>query len=45
LDGSVKTNFSNLNISNQIQRPLLIDEKRNSFAGSITIEGLHKRDK
>ena len=45
LDGSVKINFSDLNISNQIQRPLLIDEKRNSFASSTTTEGLHKRDK
>jgi hypothetical protein len=45
LDGSVKINFSYLNILNQIQRPLLMDEKRNSFAGSITTEGLHKRDK
>jgi hypothetical protein len=45
LDGSVKISFSDLNISNQIQRPLLMDEKRNSFAGSTTTEGLHKRDK
>jgi hypothetical protein len=45
LDGSVKISFSDLNISNQIQRPLLMDEKRNSFAGSITTKGLHKRDK
>ena len=30
-DGSVKINFLDLNISNQIQRPLLIDEKRNSL--------------
>ena len=45
MDVSVKINFSDLNISNQIQRPLLIDEKRNSFAGSTTIEQLHKRDK
>jgi hypothetical protein len=45
LDGSVKINFSDLNISNQIQRPHSIDERRNSFAGSSTTEGLHKRDK
>jgi hypothetical protein len=45
LDGIVKINFLYLNISNQIQRPLLTDEKRNSFAGSTTTEGLHKRDK
>jgi hypothetical protein len=32
LDGSVKIIFSDLNISNQIQRLLLMDEKRNSFA-------------
>jgi hypothetical protein len=34
LDGSVKINFSDLNI-----------QRRNSFAGSSTTEGLHKRDK
>jgi hypothetical protein len=45
LDGSVKINFSDLNISNRIQRPLLDNERRNSFAGSTTTEGLHKRDK
>jgi hypothetical protein len=45
LDGSVKINFSDLNISNRIQRPFPIDERRNSFAGSSTTEGLHKRDK
>jgi hypothetical protein len=41
----LKLAFSYLNISNQIQRPLLMDKKRNSFAGSTTTEGLHKRDK
>jgi hypothetical protein len=41
----LKLAFSDLNISNQIQRPLLMDKKRNSFAGSTTTEGLHKRDK
>jgi hypothetical protein len=45
LDGSIKISFSYLNISNQIQRPLLLNERRNSFAGSTTTEGLHKRDK
>jgi hypothetical protein len=45
LDGSVKISFSDLNIPNRIQRPLPIDERRNSFAGSSTTEGLHKRDK
>jgi hypothetical protein len=34
LDGSVKINFSDLNI-----------QRRNSFAGSSTTEGLHRRDK
>jgi cell division protein FtsB len=34
LDGSVKINFSDLN-----------NQRRNSFAGSSTTEGLHKRDK
>jgi hypothetical protein len=45
LDGSVKIGFSDLNIPNRIQRPLPIEERRNSFAGSSTTEGLHKRDK
>jgi hypothetical protein len=36
LDGSIKISFSDLNISNQIKRPLLMDEKRNSFAESTT---------
>jgi hypothetical protein len=45
LDGSVKISFSDLNISNRIQRPLLMDEKRIFFAGSTTTEGLHTRDK
>jgi hypothetical protein len=45
LDEFVKINFSNLNISNQIKRPLLMDEKINSFTRSTTTEGLHKRDK
>jgi hypothetical protein len=45
LDGSVKISFSDLNILNRIQRSLPIEEKRNSFAGSSTTEGLHKRDK
>jgi hypothetical protein len=45
LDGSVKINFSNLNISKQIQRPLAIEERRNSFTGSTTTEGFQKRDK
>ena len=45
LDESIKINFLYLNISNQIQIPLFIDEKRNFFAGSTTTEGLHKRDK
>jgi hypothetical protein len=34
LDGSVKINFSDLN-----------NQRRNSFAGSSTTEGLHRRDK
>jgi hypothetical protein len=45
LDGSVKISFSDLNIPNRIQRPLPIEGRRNSFAGSSTSEGLHKRDK
>jgi hypothetical protein len=34
-----------LNISNQIQIPLFIDEKMNSFAESSTTKGSQKRDK
>jgi hypothetical protein len=45
LDGYVKISFSDLNIPNRIQRPLPIEERRDSFAGSSTTEGLHKRDK
>ena len=45
LDRSVKISFSDLNISNQIQRPLFIEERKNSFAGSTTTERLQKRDK
>ena len=45
LDGIVKINFSDLNISGRVQRPLAIDERRNYFAGSITTEGFQKRDK
>jgi hypothetical protein len=45
LDGTVKINFLDLNISNQIQRQLLIDEKRNSFAGSTTLKDSSKEIK
>jgi hypothetical protein len=46
LDGSVKINFSDLNVSSgRIQRPLVIEAKRNSFAGPATTEGFQKRDK
>ena len=39
LDGTVKINFSDLNVSSRIQKPLAIDERRNSFVGSTTTEG------
>ena len=45
LDGSVKISFSNLNLSNKIQKPLCLDERMNPFAGSTTTKGLQKRDK
>ncbi|XP_059454477.1 uncharacterized protein LOC132184753 [Corylus avellana] len=45
MDGSVKINFSNLGLSSRIERPLLVNERRNSFAGSTTSEGLRRRDK
>ena len=46
LDGTVRINFVDLNVSNnRIQRPFVIEEKRNSFAGSATTEGFQKRDK
>ena len=41
----MKINFSDWNISNWIQRPLVIEERRNSFASSTTTEGFQKRDK
>ena len=40
LDGSVKISFADLSLSNKIERPLLINEMRNSFAGSTTTKGL-----
>jgi hypothetical protein len=39
LDGSIKTIFADLNLSNRIERPLTVNERRNSLAGSTTIEG------
>jgi hypothetical protein len=45
LDGTVKINFSDLNISGRVQRPLVIENRRNSFAGSATTEGFKNRDK
>jgi hypothetical protein len=44
LDGYAKISFANLNLSNRIERALLINERMNSFAGSTTIEGLQRRD-
>jgi hypothetical protein len=45
LDGTVKINFSDLNVSSRIQRPLVIENKRNSFVGFTTTEGFKNRDK
>jgi hypothetical protein len=45
LDGTVKINFSDLNVSDRIQRPLVIENRRNSFASSATTEGFRNRDK
>jgi hypothetical protein len=45
LNGDVKINFADLNTSGQIQRPLAVENRRNSFAGSATIEGIRRRDK
>ena len=45
LDGTVKINFVDLNISGRVQRPLVIEERRNSFASSVTTEGFQKRDR
>jgi hypothetical protein len=43
----VKINFSDLNVSSsRIQRPLVIEPKRNSFACcSTTTKGFQKREK
>jgi hypothetical protein len=45
LDGTVKINFTDLNVYGRIQRPFFIENRRNSFAGSATTEGLKNRDK
>jgi hypothetical protein len=45
LNGDVKINFVDLNVSSHVQRPLPIDNRRNSFAGSSTTKGIRNRDK
>jgi hypothetical protein len=45
LNGDVKINFADLNVSGRVQRPLPIDNRRNSFAGSSTTERIRNRDK
>jgi hypothetical protein len=45
LNGDGKINFANLNVSGHIPRPLPLDNRRNSFAGSSTTEGIRNRDK
>jgi hypothetical protein len=45
LDGSVKINFSDLNVYGRIQRPLAIEKAMNSFVGSTTTKEFQKRDK
>jgi hypothetical protein len=45
LNGDVKINFADLNVSGHIQRPFPLDNRRNSFAGSSTTEGIRNRDK
>jgi hypothetical protein len=45
LDGIVKINFTDLNVYGRIQRPFFIENRRNSFAGSATTEGLKNKDK
>ena len=45
MDGTVKINSADLNVSGRVQRLLVIEERRNYFAGSATTEGLQKRDK
>jgi hypothetical protein len=45
LNGDVKINFADLNVSGHIQRPLPLDNRRYSFAGSSTTEGIRNRDK
>jgi hypothetical protein len=45
LNGDVKINFADLYVSNRTQRPLAIDNRRNSFASFATTEGIKNRDK
>jgi hypothetical protein len=45
LNGDVKINFADLHVSGRIQRPLPVDNRRNSFAGSSTTEGIRNKDK
>jgi hypothetical protein len=45
LNGDVKINFVDLYPSGRIQRPLAHENRRNSFAGSATTEGIRRRDK
>jgi hypothetical protein len=45
LNGDVMINFADLNVFGRIQRPLAIDNRRNSFAGSATTERIRNRDK
>jgi hypothetical protein len=45
LNGDVKINFADLYPSGRVQRSLANENRRNSFAGSATTEGIKKRDK
>jgi hypothetical protein len=45
LDRSVKINLSDLNVLGRIHRPLVIENKRNSFTGFATTEGIRNKDK
>lgn len=45
LDGSVKIRFAYLNLSSRIERPLLINERMNSFVGPTTTKRPQQRDK
>jgi hypothetical protein len=45
LNGDVKINFADLYPSGRVQRPLANENRRNSFTGSATTEGIKRRER